>query len=86
MSTTPQPSVDSLYRQYLHIMKLREEDMSESEVIERKRTFFAGVGMILVYQADWFNERDEDAAVKLLDELLNETKVFFTYELLRQKS
>jgi len=64
--------VEHQYQIYLKRMSLSEETMHPEQKLQIKNTFFGAFGQLLLLMRDEITELEEDDAVKVLGELLNQ--------------
>lgn len=73
------------YQLYLSRVGLKESTMHPQQKIETKRTFFGAFGQAIILLRDEVAaEPDEDKAVDILQDLMNQVQDFFLAETKRQ--
>lgn len=80
--------IETQYKIYLERVGLKEGDMSLIDKIETKRAFYAGAGQILLISRDDlvdYCKEDEDKAVVIFEEMIQEIGEFWERESVKQE-
>jgi len=75
------PSIESMYRLYLHKVGLKESEMHPAQKVETKRAFYAGCGQTLIAARDEIGAmEDEREAIRAFESMTEEVMEFWNNE------
>lgn len=73
--------IEIQYQHYLKLTGLFESTMHPTQKVETKRAFMAGFGQMIILMLEVVSEiEDEDRAVLHLEDLFNQTQMFWKNE------
>ena len=70
-------NLEEQWKFYLQISKQDEAKMHPYQLQETKRSFYAGIGQILVLFRDTMADLDENAAINCLESMFTQVKDFW---------
>lgn len=74
-------NIEAQYQLYLKRMRLSEDTMHPQQKIQLRQTFFGAAGQMLILMRDEIGAiEDEDTAVEVLVDLINQVGNFFLKE------
>jgi len=76
MSIEDKFNIENLYKDYLQASGLNEKDMNDREKSERRKSFYAGAGIVLRLLLSDIPQMPEQRAVRFLDNMYEQVLEF----------